>query len=274
MHYYKFNIGDYRKDTGHLSPMEHYIYRSLIDWYYLDENPIPKRTQRVMRRLSLGSEHDELLNNVLTDFFIETVDGWQHTRIEIDIQAYRENVKTNKENGKKGGRPKNQQVKKDIKPKITQSVNDGNRNEPSPNPNYKPITNNQLKEKTCALFDRFWMAGMKKQDKKKARVAFDRVIKAKPDKEAFVDNLVLDIQKRLSLDQLGFDKLHPTTYLNGERWEDDYAENHNTGGGNNETRKQTGAEISQHLRDRIAARSGGNGIAQNEFDGSVVASYE
>ena len=89
MHYYKFNIGDYRKDTSHLTPMEHYIYRSLIDWYFLDERPIPKRTQTVMRRLSLGLEYDELLNNVLTDFFIETVEGWQHTRIEIDIQLYK-----------------------------------------------------------------------------------------------------------------------------------------------------------------------------------------
>ena len=130
------------------------------------------------------------------------------------------------------------------------------------------------KEYIDALFDKFWLAGMKKQDKKKARVAFDRVIKAEPDKETFVDSLVLDIQKRLSLEQLGFDKLHPTTYLNGERWEDDYAEIQSTGSGNNGARKQTGAEISQHLRDRIAARSGGNGIAQNEFDGQVVATYE
>ena len=37
MHYYKFNIADYRKDTGHLSTIEHGIYRQLIDWYYLDE---------------------------------------------------------------------------------------------------------------------------------------------------------------------------------------------------------------------------------------------
>ncbi|MER2164727.1 MAG: DUF1376 domain-containing protein, partial [Psychrobacter alimentarius] len=35
MHYYSFNIADYKKDTAHLKPMEHYIYRSLIDLYYL-----------------------------------------------------------------------------------------------------------------------------------------------------------------------------------------------------------------------------------------------
>ena len=85
MHYYQFNIGDYRKDTAHLSPIEHYIYRQLIDWYYLDEKPIPKITQSVMRRLSLGSEHEPALNNVLQDFFVSTKDGWRHGRIDREI---------------------------------------------------------------------------------------------------------------------------------------------------------------------------------------------
>ena len=76
MHYYQFNIADYRKDTAHLTPMEHYIYRQLIDWYYLDEQPIPKITQVVMRRLSLGSEHKATLENVLHDFFENDENGW------------------------------------------------------------------------------------------------------------------------------------------------------------------------------------------------------
>ncbi|VEJ15728.1 hypothetical protein [Pasteurella multocida] len=36
--------------------------------------------------------------------------------------------------------------------------------------------------------------------------------------------LVRDVQKRLSLGQFGFDKLHPTTYLNNARWEDEYTQ--------------------------------------------------
>jgi len=40
LHYYTFNIGDYRRDTGHLSLLEHGIYRQLIDSYYLSEKPI------------------------------------------------------------------------------------------------------------------------------------------------------------------------------------------------------------------------------------------
>ena len=39
MHYYQFNIADYRKDTGFLTYEEHGIYRQLIDQYHLDEKP-------------------------------------------------------------------------------------------------------------------------------------------------------------------------------------------------------------------------------------------
>lgn len=88
MHYYQFNIADYRKDTGHLSMIEHAIYRALIDWYYLDEKPIPLETQSVMRRLRLVSEDEaKALENVLSDFF-ERADGWRHKRIDQEIKNW------------------------------------------------------------------------------------------------------------------------------------------------------------------------------------------
>jgi uncharacterized protein YdaU (DUF1376 family) len=109
MHYYKFNIADYRKDTGHLSTIEHGIYRQLIDWYYLDEQPIPEETQVVIRRLRLGSEEVKFLQNVLSDFFVLGKTGYTHKRIEVEIKDYHEQVEKNKNNGKLGGRPKKTQ---------------------------------------------------------------------------------------------------------------------------------------------------------------------
>lgn len=132
MHYYKFNIADYRKDTSHLSTIEHGIYRQLIDWYYLDEKPIPLETQVVSRRLRLGSELEFLsLQNVLSDFFKEGKTGYIHKRIEVEIKDYHEQAEKNKNNGKLGGRPKK-----------TQSVISGLPDESQNNPNHKPITNN------------------------------------------------------------------------------------------------------------------------------------
>ena len=133
MHYYKFNIADYRKDTGHLSTIEHGIYRQLIDWYYLDENPIPLETQVVSRRLRLASEVEVLsLQNVLSDFFKEGKSGYVHKRIELDINDYHEQAEKNQRNGKLGGRPKK-----------THSVTYGLPDESQNNPNHKPLTINQ-----------------------------------------------------------------------------------------------------------------------------------
>ena len=143
MHYYQFNIADYRKDTVHLTPIEHYIYRSLIDWYFLDEAPIPKETQTVMRRLSLGSDWLESLNNVLQDFFTLDDCGWVHGRINDEIEHYHSKAETNRTNGRLGGRPTKQQVANENNPKITQSVNSANPSESESNPNQEPRTNNQ-----------------------------------------------------------------------------------------------------------------------------------
>ena len=131
MHYYKFNIADYRKDTGHLSTIEHGIYRQLIDWYYLDEQPIPEETQVVIRRLRLGSDEVKFLQNVLSDFFVLEKTGYKHKRIEVEIKDYHEQVEKNKNNGKLGGRPKK-----------TQSVISGIPDESQNNPNHKPLTIN------------------------------------------------------------------------------------------------------------------------------------
>jgi uncharacterized protein YdaU (DUF1376 family) len=132
MHYYKFNIADYRKDTGHLSTIEHGIYRQLIDWYYLDETPIPLETQVVSRRLRLASEVEILsLKNVLSDYFKESKSGYVHKRIDVDIADYHEQAEKNKNNGKLGGRPKK-----------TQSVISGLPDESQNNPNHKPLTIN------------------------------------------------------------------------------------------------------------------------------------
>ena len=119
MHYYSFNIADYKKDTEHLIPIEHYIYRALIDRYYLDEKPIPLKTQSVMRRLSLvGDEHETMLENVLSDFFHKCDDGYRHKRIDAELEKYQSNAEKNRLNGAKGGRPRKN------KPKLTQSVTD------------------------------------------------------------------------------------------------------------------------------------------------------
>lgn len=72
------------------------------------------------------------------------------------------------------------------------------------------------------LFEEFWNIGMRKANKKGAKKAFDKTIKGMSalEKREFMDMLKQDIPWRLK-NQFGFDKLHPASYLNGERWEDE-----------------------------------------------------
>lgn len=140
MHYYKFNIADYRKDTSHLSTLEHGVYRQLIDWQYLDEKPIPLETQVVFRRLRLGSiDEQQALENVLSEFFEKSDDGYFQKRIRVEILDYQENAEKNRRNGKLGGRPSK-----------THSVSSGLPNETQSKGNHKPITNNHKPIKNTA----------------------------------------------------------------------------------------------------------------------------
>ena len=136
MHYYQFNIADYRKDTVHLSPIEHYIYRTLIDWYYLDETPIPDRTDIVLRKLRLSLDNEENLLNVLSDFFNKLDDGWHHSRIEDEIAKYKSQLEQASRAGKASAEARAKAIKLKSNERST-SV--------QPTNNHKPITNNHNK---------------------------------------------------------------------------------------------------------------------------------
>ncbi|WP_260282494.1 replication protein [Proteus terrae] len=72
----------------------------------------------------------------------------------------------------------------------------------------------------------FWVAGMRKIGKDKSKSAFKSKFKEWRKEtggtiDEFAKLLADDIQHRLRIQQFGFDKMHPTTYLNGSRWTDE-----------------------------------------------------
>lgn len=70
-------------------------------------------------------------------------------------------------------------------------------------------------------FETFWSAGMVKTAKKKALSAFTSCVKRSGlTAPEFGAKLAADVKMRIEAGQFGFDKLHPTSYLNGERWND------------------------------------------------------
>jgi uncharacterized protein YdaU (DUF1376 family) len=84
MHYYQFNIGDYKSHTEHLSEMEDLTYRRLLDWYYLHESPIPLDESEVARQIRMRS-HSDCIAVVLREYFERTDDGWIHHRANKEL---------------------------------------------------------------------------------------------------------------------------------------------------------------------------------------------
>jgi uncharacterized protein YdaU (DUF1376 family) len=120
MHYYQFNIGDYRAATAHLSNEEDLAYRRLLDMYYDTENQIPFDTQWVAKRLRLDCE---VVKSVLQDMFKLTESGWYHGRCETVIEQYHAMAEKNRANGRLGGRKKNP-VATDSQPIAKATIND------------------------------------------------------------------------------------------------------------------------------------------------------
>jgi len=238
MHYYKFNIADWGLSTSHLSLEEEAIYFRLINFYYDSESPIPLETQPVFRRLRMGSQV-ETASSILTEFFEETDKGWIHSRCENILKDYRKTAKKNKLNGAKGGRPS-----KNAASSVSQEKPSGLPSESQNNPNQEPLTTNhkpltkeiktldQSEIDHARWFELFWGSGIRKVNKKKAQSLFNNLLKKQDDGQRFINFIVTDISARLANNQLGFAEMHPTTYLNGERWNDEvipHAENRPNG---------------------------------------------
>lgn len=83
-------------------------------------------------------------------------------------------------------------------------------------------TNNKdLCTQTAEAFELFWKASNKNGSKKKAGGIFASICKRdKRDPMEFAALLINDTNARKKANQFGFDKLHGTTYLTQERWND------------------------------------------------------
>lgn len=107
MNYYERHLGDYAKDTAHLTMIEHGAYSLLLDRYYGTEQGIPAdQAHRIARART--KEEKAAVDVVLAEFFL-LVDGvWTNRRAEEEIIKTQAKINAAKENGKKGGRPKKQ----------------------------------------------------------------------------------------------------------------------------------------------------------------------
>jgi hypothetical protein len=113
------------------------------------------------------------------------------------------------------------------------------------NPINYPINKDLLCE---SAFDVFYSAGLVKKSKVKALSLFKSLVKQMDcDPMEFAELLKSDVQYRINNNQFGIDKLHPSTYLNQQRWTDEYDSQENNNG-----LPQAGRKLSASERIRAA----------------------
>lgn len=219
MHYYQHNIADYRKDTTHLSLLEHGVYHQLIDQYYLSEQPIPLDETKLYRLMSARSEDEKIaIQSVLEDFFIKTEDGYIHKRCDIEIEAYQTKseravvaakLRWGKESNTTAMRPHTERI-----PTAMQTIN----HKPL-TINHKPITNKpKTKLLECDEFIQFWNTYPKKVGRDKALESWN---KTRPNIEEVLIALDWQIKSDQWFKNGGQFIPNPTTYLNQGRWKDE-----------------------------------------------------
>jgi len=142
MNYYKRHIGDYMKDASHLSLLEHGVYMRLLDVYYTRESALPM--DQAARLIGARSKDEKDALAVVVGEFFQLVDGfYTQARCEFEICAMQKKAETNREIGKRGGRPKKVSVLADSRnPELTQTVPENNPYE-TLSTSHKPITTSQ-----------------------------------------------------------------------------------------------------------------------------------
>jgi uncharacterized protein YdaU (DUF1376 family) len=165
VNHYKRHIGDWIRDTAHLSALEEGIYSRLIDQYYSREKPLPADVS-VCCKLARANSKDEraAVAFVLGEYFVLGPEGYGQKRCDEEVSAYAAKAEKNRQVGKLGGRPPNfsRNVPRGPEPSglfpETQTVSienqDGSKCETNVvsgnNPSHKPVTSNQKKDKKGA----------------------------------------------------------------------------------------------------------------------------
>jgi len=229
MNYYKRHIGDYHKKAGRLSMLEHGAYTLLLDACY-DREKFPTKDEAIDWCWARSSEEIAAVEFVLSKFFVFEGGVYVQSTISENVSQYHENALKNKQIAIE--REEARRIKRE------QVVHEPARTVHESPPNHKPLTINHkpiLKETSIGhsdespkqdflaeLFVKFWKNYPVKQKKANAEKSFRNLFRGKSQRKAEMETyaLLTYYHDHLVGVEFGADKLHPTSYLNQKRWQD------------------------------------------------------
>lgn len=242
MNFYKHYIGDFQRDTGHLSLTERGAYLCLIHHYYATEKPLPDDHAALCRIAGAITKTERDSVRAVMSFFTVVDSGLMHARIEAEIQKAGELSTTNRDIAvAREAKRRAEKLAKQENEHSTLRAPDVPRNEHELSTHQTPDTINR--KETCAsdesrvtdlpakkaerervtaeLFAELWAAYPRKRAKDEALKAFAR---RKPDRELLAAMLAALAKQSASEDwQRDEGKFipYPATWINGGRWLDD-----------------------------------------------------
>jgi uncharacterized protein YdaU (DUF1376 family) len=222
-------MGDYARDTTHLTMIEHGAYNILLDAYYSRRQPLPARKSENYRiAKAITKPERRAVDAVLESFFVQNGDGLRHnTRADREIEKWSRIAAKNRVTGSKGGRPKNPdanrngfQNSRNVNPGANPGANPTETLSRVQSPESTTTRSNTLCADAHGVWDKFWAAYPRKTARQAARKA---LAKLKPD-EAMLSRMLAAIQKHKASEQWRRGVIpHASTWLNQRRWEDELA---------------------------------------------------
>ena len=97
MNFYKHYIGDFQRDTGHLSLTERGAYLSLMHHYYATEKPLPDDHPALCRIAGAITKVERDAVKAVMAFFERVESGLMHNRIEAELHKAGEIANTNRD---------------------------------------------------------------------------------------------------------------------------------------------------------------------------------
>lgn len=144
VNYYRRYMGDYMRDTMHLSMLEHGAYNLLLDATYATEKPLPADYEGLNRLCrAMSSAEKKAAKAVADQFFPIQADGFRHNhRASKEIGIAQSTIAKQRDSGVKSA--KKRWVNDGLTHKSTDELTHGLTNPPAIQP---PTTNHQEKEK-------------------------------------------------------------------------------------------------------------------------------
>lgn len=233
MIFYKHYIGDFQRDTGHLSLTERGAYRALIDHYYATEKPLPNDHPALCRIAGAFTKAERDAVKVAMGFF-EVKEGqlWHH-RIEAELEKQEGRCDKNRaialarEERKRAEKRAREQHDESTNraPNVPDSLHDQSTNQ-NQNQNQSSSlrsedTNAQGADDEPEPFDVFWTEYPKKVGKGAAQRAWAKIKRPKETLEAMLLALAWQKKSEQWTRDGGQYIPNPATYLNQQRWMDE-----------------------------------------------------